>query len=110
MYVRGLCMLDILSYEIFLSTFRKHDREPLLGHGNTFDRGPTCGCQNEFQVLVIQQLRAGFDPLFSRKIAQPYTWSRNRPYGIWREVLSQFICRNTCSERGSEVALIGLRE
>jgi hypothetical protein len=35
------CTLNIFSYEISIScgTFRKHDREPLYGHGNTVDRG-----------------------------------------------------------------------
>jgi hypothetical protein len=37
----GLCALNIFEYEISLSCgkFRNHHREPLLGHGNTFDRG-----------------------------------------------------------------------
>jgi hypothetical protein len=37
---------SIFDYEIFLSCgkFSKHHREPLFGHGNTFDRGqPVCG-------------------------------------------------------------------
>ncbi len=43
--VPSLCTLNIFSYEISLScgTFRKHDREPLFGHGNTFDRGLPVG-------------------------------------------------------------------
>jgi hypothetical protein len=37
----GLCTLNIFEYEISLSCgkFRNHHREPLFGHGNTFDRG-----------------------------------------------------------------------
>jgi hypothetical protein len=37
----GLCTLNILEYEISVSCgkFRNHHREPLFGHGNTFDRG-----------------------------------------------------------------------
>ncbi len=37
----GLCTLNIFEYEISLSCgkFRSHHREPLFGHGNTFDRG-----------------------------------------------------------------------
>jgi hypothetical protein len=45
MYLHGLCAFNIFSYEMSLScwTFRKHDREPLFGHGNTFGRGrPVC--------------------------------------------------------------------
>jgi hypothetical protein len=40
-YVLGLCTLNILGSEISLSCgkFRKHGHEPLLGHGNTSDRG-----------------------------------------------------------------------
>ncbi len=39
--VSRLWTLNIFSYEISLScgTFIKHDREPLFGNGNTFDRG-----------------------------------------------------------------------
>ncbi len=37
----GLCTLNIFEYEISLicGKFRNHHREPLFGHGNTFDRG-----------------------------------------------------------------------
>ncbi len=37
----GLCSLNIFEYEISLSCgkFRNHHREPLFGHGNTFDWG-----------------------------------------------------------------------
>ncbi len=37
----GLCTLNIFEYEISKSCrkFRNHHREPLFGHGNTFDRG-----------------------------------------------------------------------
>ncbi len=37
----GLCALNIFEYEISLSCgkFRNHHREPLFGHGNTFNRG-----------------------------------------------------------------------
>jgi hypothetical protein len=36
----GLCTFKIFEYEISLSCgkFKKHHREPLFGHGNTFDR------------------------------------------------------------------------
>ncbi len=39
--IPGLCTLNIFVYEISLSCgkFRKQHREPLFGHGNTFDRG-----------------------------------------------------------------------
>ncbi len=39
--MNGLWTLNIFAYEIYLrwGTFTKHDREPLFGHGNTFDRG-----------------------------------------------------------------------
>ncbi len=37
----GMCALNIFEYEISLSCgkFRNHHREPLFGHGNTFNRG-----------------------------------------------------------------------
>ncbi len=39
--LQGLCTLNIFDYDISLSCgkFRNHQREPLFGHGNTFDRG-----------------------------------------------------------------------
>jgi hypothetical protein len=45
----GLCTLNIFEYEISLSCgkFRNHHREPLFGHGNTFDRGRPVGSIKE---------------------------------------------------------------
>ncbi len=39
--IPGMCTLNIFDCEISLSCgkFRKHHREPLFGHGNTFGRG-----------------------------------------------------------------------
>ncbi len=55
--VLGLGAFNIVSYEMSLScwTFRKHDREPLFGHGNTFDRGPTC--ENNGYVVFMDEGR-----------------------------------------------------
>ncbi len=54
--VLGLCTLNIFSYEIFLSCeiLRKHDREPLFGHGNTFGRGLPVG--GPFWLLKLRQM------------------------------------------------------
>ncbi len=55
--VSGLWTLNIFSYEIPLScgTFIKHDREPLFGNGNTFNRGqPVSTCT--FCCHVVQRI------------------------------------------------------
>jgi hypothetical protein len=46
----GLWTLNIFAYDIYLrcGTLTKHDREPLFGYGNTFDRGLPVGKTKEY--------------------------------------------------------------
>ncbi len=49
----GLGTLNIFEYEISLSCgkFRNYHREPLFGHGNTFDRGRPVGAAALFSPM-----------------------------------------------------------